>query len=141
MTTLQVPLVAMHFRPPAKQVLSRLPAGARLRLVPEPENPYDAKAIQVHVFTADIPESQHSSLESMMEGTGTMLSEVLENEFLQLGYVADSEGKFCKKEGLPGNGQVLALINAEGGLHLGWEEVNAKLSFSPSGAPMVLVTV
>jgi hypothetical protein len=40
-------MVGMHFRPPAKAVLEALPVGTTLWLRREPENPYDANAVQV----------------------------------------------------------------------------------------------
>ena len=55
MTSHIVPLVGMHFRPPAKAILSVLPSRTPLRVVPEPDNPHDVNALRVEVAREDIP--------------------------------------------------------------------------------------
>lgn len=40
-------IVGARFRPPAQQILEILPAGTKLLLVRQPDNPYDAKAVAV----------------------------------------------------------------------------------------------
>lgn len=127
------PIVGMHFRPPAKWMLARLPAGATLILRPEPENPYDSKAIKVFCFPGEIPSSQHSELENEISGTGTTLEELLELDELWIGYVGDSDGKICKKNDWSGNREV-------GERQVpGWFQAECELSFMPDGAPAVLV--
>lgn len=134
--TILVPLVGAHFRPPAKQVLAHLPAGAKLTLVPEPGNPYDPKAIKVLVLVgAEIPENQHQSLRSALAGTGTELEELLESEGLQLGFIADSDGKMCQKEGCAGNREVGEMAQGPEG----WDGLEVRLSFDSAGRPAVAV--
>lgn len=131
MKTLTVPLVGMHFRPPAKQVLAALPSGAELILEPEPENPYDPKAVKVLARTKAIPTSQHSSLDESLQGTGVYLQDLLAWEDIWLGYVADSDGKVCAG-GKPGNREVVsAMLSAS---H------QATLVFLPDGKPAVVVS-
>lgn len=126
------PLVGMHFRPPAKLVLAALPAGAKLVLVPEPENPYDHKAIKVLVAPGEIPVSQHETLALALPATGFDLFEVLAMEQVFLGYVADSEGKLCQTRGFNGNAEIAAAVGVEG-----WP-APAVLAFDPSGQPCVV---
>lgn len=134
---LMVPLVGAHFRPPAKQLLEHLPAGCELELRAEPENPYDPKAIQVLVLPgASVPEDQHEALRAKLVGTGYELEELLESpEAIQLGYIADSDGKMCRKEALAGNREIGAMGTEAGGL----AELHATLSFDTQGRPAVLV--
>lgn len=47
MTELTAPIVGMHFRPPAKEVVNLLPPGTRVLLRREPSNEYDEFAVQV----------------------------------------------------------------------------------------------
>lgn len=42
-----LPIVGARFRPPAQEVLDSLPAGAKLLLRRQPDNPYDRNAVQV----------------------------------------------------------------------------------------------
>jgi hypothetical protein len=94
MSKVTAPLVGMHFRPPAKAILSVLPSNCPLYVVPEPDNPYDANALQVFVRSADIPESQHSELSELGNASalfGTSLAEILAQERWHLGYVKATE--------------------------------------------------
>jgi hypothetical protein len=81
----------MHFRPPAKAILGVLPANCPLLVVPEPDNAYDANALQVFVPSAAIPQSQHSELDSAASLYGTSLAEILAQERWHLGYVKATE--------------------------------------------------
>jgi len=131
-----VPLVGMHFRPPAKQVLEHLPAGAELGLRPEPENPYDAKAISVWVVPAtQVPVTEHEMLSARLQGTGNELEELLEMPELQLGYIADSDGKAQRASGGPGNREAGEL--AVEVLGADWVRAFGKLEFAPDGKPQV----
>jgi hypothetical protein len=47
MTELTAPIVGMHFRPPAKEVVNLLPPNTRVLLRREPTNEYDEFAVQV----------------------------------------------------------------------------------------------
>lgn len=136
------PLVGAHFRPPAKAVLRSLPAGTRLRLEPEPDNPYDAKAIRVLVDLAgQLPFGCYDLLESCLEGTGFTRQDLLApgQEPLHLGYVADSDGR--ASGGGPGNREIGQLIYkaTEAGLRPMDEVLEASLQFSPEGNPLVCV--
>ena len=131
-TELLVPIVGMHFRPPAKQVLAVLPSGAKLGLEPEPENPYDEKAIKVFVCVADeVREAQYPALAAALVGVGQELDELIgRSEPMQLGYIADSDGKALRNSGGSGNrevGELMRLAAAAG------EQVSATLEFDPSG--------
>lgn len=130
-------LVGAHFRPPAKQLLSLLPANAPLLLMPEPDNPYDPKAIKVGIIPhITIPLDEEDSLETALSGTGFTAQDILsQEEFFHLGYVADSDGKVCKKSGMAGNREVAAVLEA----HAHILPFPAFLQFDMTGAPLVLV--
>ncbi len=135
---LLVPLVGAHFRPPAKWVLAHLPAGTALRLEPEPENAYDPKAIRVLCRIEDVPGSERAALDNDLAGTGFDLGEMLAagEQYVWLGYVADSDGKICRDQGRPGNrevGEVLATVAADC--------VWATLASGADGKPLVRVEV
>lgn len=134
MTTITTLLVGAHFRPPAKQVLTALPSGSLLRLQPEPENPYDPKAIRVLASFESIPESQYSELDDRMIGTGHDLESLRAAGEIFLGFVPDSAGKVCRDSGLPGNGDVHVMAH-EAGVEV--EGLEAKLAFCPDGKPAV----
>ncbi len=131
-TELLIPLVGMHFRPPAKTVVDHLPAGCPLGLVPEPENPYDPKAIKVLLTVTDLGEqvlSPSGELANALLGTGWDLEGLLAEGQIQLGYLADSDGKICRANGDPGNAQAAAMM-AEG-------PVTATFAFLVRAAPGV----
>lgn len=130
MPKLTISLVGMHFRPPAKQLISVMPAGARLQLVPEPDNPYDPKAVQVWGSVREIPPGQYDVLESALVGTGHDIREVREQNDFHLGYLADSDGKVTR--GKPGNREAAVLAGG-----VGWSGVQARLGFNPDGKPTV----
>lgn len=109
-SSIRASLVGAHFRPPAKQVLSALAAATPLTLVPEPENPYDAKAIAVFWQSADADPDTQARVIDAMAGTGAEFAEL---GLLQLGYVADSDGKACKQYGFPGNREIAIAVEAK----------------------------
>lgn len=92
---LVAPLVGMHFRPPAKAILAALRAGSPLVLEPEPDHPYDPKAIKVLVDLREVLTlSQYPALDGACAESGHSLVELLEaGGLFHLGYVADSDGK------------------------------------------------
>lgn len=127
-------LVGAHFRPPAKIVLQHLPSSTLLTLIPEPENPYDDKAIKVIVATSAIPPSQHSELETKLLGCGWTLEQLIDTPSLHLGYIPRNTAK-C----LIGNEQIGNMIECartENG-----PDLNATLTFDGAGKPQVRVTL
>ncbi len=91
-----VPIVGMHFRPPAKLVLAGLPAGAHLRLEPEPSNPYDENAIKVLCDPNDMVEGYLAEITDQLEDYGRTPEELLKETDLHLGYVARTETHKCQ---------------------------------------------
>lgn len=134
MKYLYSPLVGAHFRPPAKQVLNCLSAGAELHLFPEPENPYDEFAVKVLCRPSEVvPEEQMANLAQTMEGTGIELEELMaEPDGMHLGYLAAEKNK--KLGNYSPNTAVLEYI-------LGEKVIGAKLAFAPDGSPLVRVEV
>lgn len=84
-------LVGQHFKPPAKALLAALPQGAKVTIIPEPDNPYDPEALLVVVETSEINEA--SLDEAMLAGMGQSREEVMSAERWTLGHVAASGGK------------------------------------------------
>lgn len=122
-------LVGMHFRPPAKQLLASLPTGTLLTLEPEPENPYDEKAIKVLLDASQIPESQHETLRLTLDGTGHDLESVLEQGKWQLGYVAASDGKPLRGTDLQGTLEFAEPVSRG--------QRTVELSFDAQGRPII----
>jgi hypothetical protein len=124
-------LVGAHFRPPAKQILAHLPAGAELILQREPENPYDSGAIRVLVDVAlAVPESQLASLDEALTGTGADLQEIMA-EPVQLGFIIAPTNKKL--------GQWASNIAV--GEFMDRGDCRAKLGFTPEGKPTVVTTL
>lgn len=130
MTTITSLLVGMHFRPPASTILAHLPAGAKLILEPEPENPYDADALKVLVDPREIPESQFSQLDEVLPASGATLEQIMSSGPIWLGYVAKSGGKPLAKAGLTSGNREFV----EG---LCDPECETKLAFGPAGEALV----
>ena len=86
MTILISLLVGAHFRPPAKQLLTALPAGQSLLLIPEPDNPYDSNAVKVAVVPETI-DIDNAIINSALEGTGSVIEDFSPVEPLHLGYL------------------------------------------------------
>ena len=134
MTNPVIPIVGAHFRPPAKQILKLLPAGATLTLVPEPENPYDPGAIMVLVSPGELrvclSQLDEDLISRELVGSGFTLED-LEDEAPEggwhLGYVPRSGAKTAA--GGPGNLEIAA---AFAGQEVPWQ---ARLAFLPTGAP------
>lgn len=85
-------LVGAHFRPPAKALLSVLPAGHPLLLRPEPTNEYDGNAVQVVLRTASLDPlladvAFAEEVESQLAGQGYDLAQVREADEWHLGYL------------------------------------------------------
>ena len=135
--SLTLPLVGAHFRPPAKQVLAALPAGAELILEPEPDNPYDSKAVRVLVVPGEvIPLAGFEAFAASLEGTGFDAHEVMAAwDGLHVGYLPDSDGKVCRQAGCPGNREAAEACAGD------WGRVRASLGFSSEGKPQVIVTI
>lgn len=89
-------LVGMHFRGElVKALVSRLPPGTALLLVPDPENEYDTtgKATKVmvdgHEVTLELEAGDLQSLEILAEGSGIDMAEWLSAPIF-LGFLANS---------------------------------------------------
>lgn len=76
-------IVGARFRPPAVGLLSVLPGGARLLVRREPENPYDANALQVLADHATLDEIPNQQLQPAVEG---------------FGFGVNAEGRVCDPE-------------------------------------------
>lgn len=155
-TILRAPIVGMHFRPPAKLVLESLPGGAKLVLMPQPDNPYDANAVRVLCRPEAIPEGQHEKLAAELPGFGGSLEELIANgtpideggfapallgPLIWLGFVAASEGKPLAKlnEAQPAGEKLVGSMEIARACVWARGEPRAKLGFATSGVPLVLV--
>jgi HIRAN domain len=157
-TTITVPLVGMHFHPPAKQVLECLAFGTAVKLAPQPDNPYDSNAIRVLVRSDAIPVGQRAALADALAGTGFDLESVLRDGVVEEnvdGRLVDSDGRFVpeiflgfiartRSDGrnpVPiGNVQILRAIADAGAGTANWT-VLATLKFDVDGKPWINVVV
>lgn len=133
MTTLNIPLVGMHFHPPAKEVLSILPLGFKLVLRPEPTNLYDSNAVEVLADLGDLPTERFGLLQDVLPvpyDAHSLCSEGL----LFIGYLAATGKKTAK--GGSGNVEALLMLSA-----YGIDGIEAKLASAPEGYPTVLMQV
>jgi hypothetical protein len=131
---LNVPLVGMAFRPPAKQILSILPLGTNLILVPEPTNQYDPNAIQVHVDLAIWPIAKMDLLQSILPDTILDAAHYCSQGYFHLGYLASSSNRKTNLGG-PGNLEVTNLAITVGS----FKNLTAELSALPTGTPAVKI--
>lgn len=139
MTTLQSLLVGAHFCPPAKQLLTALPAGTPLLLIPEPDNPYDENAVRVLLPLSSLPSTEDplsGGLDHALLGTGLSLDDLLAaGEPIHLGYLPATGNKQLAQAqaqglSLASNIEVLQALAAQPPWH-------ALLRFAPDGSPMV----
>lgn len=90
-------LVGSHFVPPSKLLLENLPQGTKIRLLADPENPYDQNAIKVLLPPGGIPVERHEKLAEALPAMGWTLEDVLGADVLMLGHLAASDGKPLQK--------------------------------------------
>lgn len=130
-------LITGGFRPPGKQIVGFLPAGAQLTLKPEYDNPYDDGAILVYVEPTQIPRALWAEADAALEGTGFTIEELLvapeivgEQNGVCLGYVARTGGRPLAGTNLPGNAEFKLVLDAR-------LPYQCSLAFAPDGKPMV----
>jgi ribulose-5-phosphate 4-epimerase/fuculose-1-phosphate aldolase len=80
-----LPIVGAHYHPPAMAILSCLPIGTELELLAEPTNPYDPNAIMIFVEGTKVPASEE--LDSLASGYGSSSAQIIETNYIHLGYV------------------------------------------------------
>lgn len=122
------PLVGMHFRPPAGDIVNLLPAKTTLILQRQPENQYDVNAVQVLLpgFSAQGP-LKHIYMQFKNDALDDEeLLARLQDPFF-LGYVANSEKTGGKKADL-----IAREMDAK---ELIWAK--AWLTFNPRGNPEI----
>lgn len=102
-----LPIVGARFRPPAEDVLRNLPSGADLILRRQPDNPYDANAVQVMLPDGDIANEMAALFEFEPP--------------LHLGFIPRTEAASIGPQ--MDERQI--------------EEIKGLLTFSPQGAPLV----
>lgn len=123
-------LVGMHFKPPAKIVLSVLPAGMPLILRHNPENPYSENAVEVYVSPSAVPESRRDIVNAHLSGFGIDPNDFWAIPAIMLGHVGENK----VPEGLATSIEVTAGIKRQGGADL-----SANLDFDPEGKPLIQV--
>lgn len=131
-------LVGAYHRPPAAALLAALSQGASLDLVPEPDNPYDAQAIQVWLTIDQLPTEGEAlaNLELALPGFGSSLDEVLAEPQWMLGYLAATGGKPLAQ------GQIKTGLRLAGNVEIGpliQAGAKASLEWGPGGEPLVRV--
>lgn len=124
-----IPLVGMHFRPPAQEVLNGLALGTQVFMMPEPNNQYDRNAVRVLVDLADLSSERLDLIDALGVDSGGLISQ---GPFM-LGYLAATGGKPAR--GGPGNVEALKFMQ-----HIGNKEVFfGKLGAAPEGYPVVIL--
>jgi len=84
---MSLPIVGSVYRPPAKALLSVLPAGTRLIARPEPDNEFDSNAIKVLVLTSDIPHTHAEAIATAVAGYGFTSDDIFSAPEHHLGYI------------------------------------------------------
>ena len=135
---LQSLIVGAHFRPPAKTLLTHLPARTGLVLEAEPENPWDASAIRVMLDPGAVPETQHAALQDLLPASGHDLDEILTGPPIHLGYLPASKNKdLLKWPGFASNEVLLAEVEKADLPDVG--VLSAGLTFGPGGEFQILI--
>jgi hypothetical protein len=122
-----LPIVGMHFRPPAKALTDSLPAGIALFAKREPENEYDPNAIRVLVKSSEIMGISDptgaitAKLSSALADYGFSLSDIADAECWHLGYIPKEIAKV-----------IAPRLEIE-------VEYEGTLTLSPIGKPMIEV--
>ena len=129
-----IPLVGSHFRPPASTILANLPTGAKLSLLAEPDNPYDPRAVAVHVQVSEVPPSQYDALREALPNFGFTLEELLSEGGLQLGYLCSATNTRQLSKAPPGERWGHNCLASR------WPQ-DAELRWSSNGQALVLVEV
>jgi hypothetical protein len=81
------PIVGSHYRPPAKAILSILPLGQELLLIPEPENEHDPNAIAVWIEGQKITTNMDmDEVEIIFSRHGLSIEEIISRSW-HLGYI------------------------------------------------------
>lgn len=84
---MSLPIVGAHFRPPAKALLSVLPAGTALLARPEPENEHDPNAIMVVLPVASVPHTHREVIATAVAGYGFSSDDIFEAAEWHVGYI------------------------------------------------------
>jgi hypothetical protein len=92
-------IVGSYYRPPAQIVLNNLSSApeARLWLTPEYSNPHDSNAIAVWLEVNQIPANILNRILDLCQKQN-MLTEPLNDDFIQLGYVSRQEAALLRCE-------------------------------------------
>lgn len=135
--TLAAPIVGMRFHPPAEGVLQLLGAETPLLLVPEPENPYDEKAVKVLVEAKEMLRgSPSATVADVLAPYGFDYEELERQGRVMLGYLAreDTVAKMGRvAAGLASNADVLAAFGPS------LADAGATLAFDMRGAPVARI--
>lgn len=134
MATFTAPLVGMHFRPPAKDIVNCLTGETEFLLEHQPENPHDGDAVRVLLY-GFCPGGQHedifASIAAMERENGRTDEDWRLSDPQFLGFIANSEktgGKFASKLV-----QCLALMETA--------SIVGKLTFGNDGKPAVRIDI
>ena len=104
-------LVGTYFNKPAGTLLKCLPDGARVELIGDPDNPYDADAIKVVLeaphLALRLARLESSEIQEELLGQGWNLEDVLAQSAIMLGHVGASGGKPLMKAGPSAPGPVV----------------------------------
>lgn len=130
-------LVGMHFRPPAKDIVNMLPAGAELLAVRQPDNPHDVNAISV-VLPGWCKGGQHDALFQQISEQLTEPCTTDEERAEALAVMVDPMplGYICNGEKTGGKKADTIAPQMDGA---GITNIPCKLTFDEKGKPMVVI--
>lgn len=78
---MQTKLVGMQYRPPALDLVERIPDGTQLLLIREPGNIHDPNAVAVYWHIGYVPASAAAKLAPRMDNAASGLRATLTAEF------------------------------------------------------------
>ena len=128
MTIHTTPIVGAFHRPPAQGILQALSGGQALRIVPEPENPYDSNALAVFVLTEALEPGLDDDLDASCQGYGYTANDIRGQEAWHLGYVPAKTAAPLAKE---------VLAHYKGNLGDTSVTIEGILTFDAKGKPCV----
>ncbi len=125
MTSYTLPIVGAHFRPPAKALLSVLPGGNALRIIPEPDNPHDENALAVFVVTSEIANDLNDELDVAASPFGYGIESIRDSVGWHLGYIPRTHAEVLQP-------RIVAYFAAQGK-----DGLIGILAFTPDGKPAI----
>lgn len=94
--SVSLPIVGGRYRPPSVAITNSLSVGTKLHVIPEPENEFDANALAVYIYPAEVSKEDHEVLAERLPGGGCTLEEFLARDSWHLGYIPKKKNEALK---------------------------------------------